>query len=101
PLGARILSLAGLMLLTASVSAAEPGEWKSLFNGKNLEGWDTYLGPPHESVTGLDLKKNEKGQYIEPVGVNTDPKNVYTVVEIDGAPAIKITGEIWGALTSQ
>lgn len=101
PLGARLLSLTCLLLWSGFAQAAEPGQWQSLFNGKNLEGWDTYLGPPHPSVTGLDLKKNDQGQYTEPVGVNKDPKQVYTVVEIDGAPAIRITGEIFGAITSQ
>ena len=29
--------------------------WTSLFNGKDLAGWDTWLGIPHASVSGLDL----------------------------------------------
>jgi hypothetical protein len=89
------------LILAASALAAEPGEWRPLFNGKNLDGWDTYLGPPHASVTGLKLAKNEKGAYTEPVGLNNDPTGVYTVVEEDGKPAIRISGQIWGAITSK
>jgi hypothetical protein len=37
----------------------------------------------------------------EPVGLNTDPLKVYSVVTMDGEPAIKITGQIFGALTSK
>jgi hypothetical protein len=58
-----------------------------LFNGKNLDGWDTWLGRP--------LGKKEV------VGLNQDPKQVYTVVEADGHPAIRISGEIFGAITTQ
>lgn len=63
------------------------GDWTSLFNGKNLDGWDTWLGKPFMGK--------------EPVGLNKDPNKVYTVVEVDGQPAIRISGEIFGALTSQ
>jgi hypothetical protein len=60
--------------------------WIPLFNGKDLNGWDTWLGRPH----------GEK----EIVGLNKDPRKVYTVVDEDGKPAIRISGEIFGALTS-
>jgi hypothetical protein len=75
---------AGAMLLTAG---EDRGKWLSLFNGKDLSQWDTWLGNPHKGKT--------------PVGLNTDPNNVYTVVKEDGQPAIRISGETFGALTSK
>jgi hypothetical protein len=33
------------------------------------------------------------------VGLNKDPRRVYTVAEVDGKPAIRISGEVFGALT--
>jgi hypothetical protein len=94
---------AGLVALTvhAEDKPAAGGEWASLFNGKDLSGWDAWLGRPHAGVTGLDLKKNDKGEYTDSVGLNKDPKKVYTVTMVDGAPAIRISGEIFGALTTQ
>jgi hypothetical protein len=89
-----------LLLSAAPIIAQEPKDWRPLFNGKNLDGWDTYLGPPGPTVTGLNLKKNAQGAYTEPVGLNNDPKQVFTIVEQDGAPAIRISGEIFGAITS-
>jgi hypothetical protein len=62
-------------------------DWKPLFNGKDLAGWDTWLGRPNK----------EK----DVVGLNKDPKHVYTVVNVDGKPAIRISGEIFGAITTQ
>src|ERR1043165_5943132 len=86
---ARICQAIALILSTMLVPAADGGDkdWISLFNGKDLTGWDTWLGRPN----------GEK----EAVGLNKDPKNVYTVVEVDGKPAIRISGEIFGAITSQ
>jgi hypothetical protein len=89
-LALMLAALAGLQSKTTRADApASPGKeaWTSLFNGKNLEGWDTWLGKPHQAK--------------EVVGLNKDPKGVYSVVTIDGKPAIRITGEIFGALTSK
>ena len=72
---------------TPALQADHAADWISLFNGKDLEGWDVWLGRP----------KGEK----ESVGLNKDLKKVFTVVELDGKPAIRISGEIPGALTSQ
>lgn len=96
----RILLAIGCLLTAGLTLAGEPDEWQPLFNGKNLEGWDTYLGPPPASVVGLNLEKNAKGAYVQPVGLNNDPTKVYTVVEEDGAPAMRISGEIFGAITT-
>ncbi|HXG09240.1 MAG TPA: DUF1080 domain-containing protein [Gemmataceae bacterium] len=91
----------GLALPPAPTDGAQADGWRPLFNGADLTGWDTWLSRPHRSVEGLPLKKNDKGDYLEPVGLNKDPKKVYTVVQEDGKPAIRISGEIFGALTSQ
>src|SRR5262249_17624171 len=85
-----MLVLAGMARLGHAPAAQEKkDEWKPLFNGKDLSGWDTWLGRPH----------GEK----EIVGLNKDPRKVYTVVRPEGekSPCIRISGEIFGALTSQ
>ena len=94
-----------LLLASASVAAEKPRVpadegWRPLFDGRDLAGWDTWLGIPHASVQGLDRPRNAEGKYTEPLGLNVDPKHVFTVVIVDGAPAIRISGEIFGALTS-
>jgi len=67
-------------------------EWDLLFNGKNLDGWDTYIGP--------DL--NDSGKFISalPIGLNNDPRHVFTVVKADGENLIRISGENWGAIST-
>jgi 3-keto-disaccharide hydrolase len=93
--------LAIVLLCVPAIAADEKSEWRVLWNSKDLTGWDAWLAVPHRSTEGLELKKDAKGDYTEPVGLNKDPTKVYTVVQADGAPAIRITGEIFGALTSQ
>jgi hypothetical protein len=91
---------------TALVPVAPRLAWaatggKSLFNGKSLAAWDTWLGVPHKTVVDLDHPRNEQGEYAGVIGLNKDPKQVFSVVALDGEPAIRISGEIFGALTSK
>ena len=81
--------------------SSEEKDWEKLFNGDNLSGWDKYLGVPHKELDISGMSRNEDGEYTERVGWNNDQYDVFTVVEEDGNPAIRISGYIWGALTSQ
>ena len=72
-----------------------------LFNGRDLSGWDTFLGKPHESTDVPGLARRADGTYAEVVGLNRDPRNVFSVVQIDGEPAIRISGEVYGALITR
>ena len=77
---ALVLQFGGAPLKAADQNDAA-SDWKPLFNSKDLTGWDKYLGPPGGSST--------------PLGLNNDPQGVFTVVEVDGTPAIRISGEIF------
>jgi hypothetical protein len=81
------------------ISRQEP--WTPLWNGRDLAGWDTYLGRPGRSSDVPGLAKDASGAYTEPVGVNRDPRRVFSVVSTDGAPAIRISGEIYGGLITR
>jgi hypothetical protein len=96
----RIAAFAICLLIVRGAAADEAAAWRPLFNGKNFAGWETFLSTPRTTIPGLSLKTNAKGKYLEPVGVDNDPTGVYSVVEEDGAPAIRISGQIFGALTS-
>lgn len=88
------------LFVAVGLSAAEPA-WRPLFNGRDLTGWDTYLGKPNAASTVPDLKRDEKGAYLEAIGVNRDPLNNFTVVSADGRPAIRISGEGFGMMTTK
>lgn len=82
--------LACLILTGFSPSGYQKEKWEPLFNGKDLSGWDTYLGPRFDS-TGKRI--------IEPpMGLNHDPSQVFSVVKEKGEKVIRISGESYGAL---
>jgi len=74
-------------------TTGEPGHWKQLFNGKDLSGWDTYIGP--------DLDDSGKPITGTPVGLNNDPRHVFTIVDENGENIIRISGENWGAISTK
>ena len=94
----------GLLALPLSTQLAPPPRldagWTSLFTGRDLTGWETFLGKPHASVD-LPGPRDAKGEHVNRVGVDTDPRAVFAVVTADGRPAIRISGEIYGALTTR
>lgn len=72
-------------LVLNSCNLQEP--YQPLFNGEDLTGWDTWVGPTEE---GLD-----------PIGLNKDPLNLFSVIEEDGEKLIRISGEINASLATQ
>jgi hypothetical protein len=72
--------MAMMVWLVASPAGDEPETgWVSLFNGRDLSGWEVFV---------------ENGQ------LGHDPDSVFSVIEIDGGPAIRATGQKNGTLTS-
>lgn len=62
----------------------------ALFNGKDLSGWNSYLGPPTDDA----------GKKISdiPTGLNNDPEHVFTVVDMKGEKVIRISGQQRGCI---
>jgi Domain of Unknown Function (DUF1080) len=89
------------LLLTAPGARAQEG-WKSLWNGSNLDEWTTWMRQPEPTSEVPGLKREPGGKYLEPIGSGRDPLNVFTVVpNVDGRPAIRISGEVFGELRSK
>jgi Domain of Unknown Function (DUF1080) len=82
-------------LVHCSFGTTAPGGFKekSLFNGNDLRGWDTYVGPAYDTI--------EKKFSGLPVGLNTDPDRVFSVIKEDGKAAIRISGEKFGGISTQ
>jgi len=66
--------------------------WENLLNGKDLQGWDTYLGPKYnpeeDKMNGLEF------------GLNNDPENVFSIVEEGGQTALRISGSNFGGIST-
>ncbi|HEY8929285.1 MAG TPA: DUF1080 domain-containing protein [Mucilaginibacter sp.] len=83
-----------LLLCVTAFGFIIPKEgWTPLFNGKDLTGWDTYLGP--------DLDDNGKPVTDKPLGLNNDPRKVFTIVNENGENIIRVSGENWGAIITK
>jgi len=69
-------------------------------NGKNLSGWETYISKPDKSWDVPGLKRDTNGVYLEPIGKNRDPLKVFTVETVDGRPALHVSGQGFGTVTT-
>ena len=87
-----ILPLLLCVILFGFKTIEKNGHWKQLFNGKDLTGWDTYIGP--------DLDDKGKPVTGKPLGLNNDPRHVFTIVKENGENIIHISGENWGAIST-
>jgi hypothetical protein len=92
----HLLSFASVILLMQcsgyKASEEKSAEWKSLLSEKDLSGWDTYIGPSFDTIQG-------NRDSIAP-GLNNDPLKVFTLVTEDSRPALRISGERFGGIST-
>lgn len=101
------------LLAWSGLAAGEPGaadtpplatltaQWTAMLDEK-LTQWEIFMGVPQPSVTGLPPGTHQaKGNQGAPLGLNNDPKQVFTVRMVEGEPVLHITGEIFGCVSSR
>src|SRR4051812_26254191 len=95
----RIRIFVLLSLLAAGFTSRAEPEWTSLWNARNLDGWTTWMREPAPTSDVPGLKRDADGKYAEPLGSGRDPLKVFSVVnDVDGRPAIRVSGEVFGEL---
>ncbi len=89
-----LLICASLCVFASAVaqSSQKSDSWQSLFNGKDLSGWETYLDRPYA--------KDNQNDKTPPLGLNNDPNHVFSVVSVDGQSALRISGETFGGINT-
>ncbi|MES2694229.1 MAG: DUF1080 domain-containing protein [Verrucomicrobiota bacterium] len=95
----RLIAPVALAFFTSAAAFAAE-EWKPIWNGKNLEEWTVWLKHPEPTSNVPGLAKNAAGKYTEPLGAR-DPLKVFSVVEHEGKPVIRVSGEVFGELRSR
>jgi len=96
----RFAQCALFALFALHLQAADE-DWRPLLNGKDLTGWTTWLGKPHPSTEVPGLPRNEQGEYLAPLGTDKDPLQVFSLVNLDGRPALRSSGQIFGYISTQ
>lgn len=96
-----LLRLCTVVLLATLTLHADDG-WTRLWNGRTLDGWTTWMRRPEPTSQVPGLSRDAEGRYTEPIGSGRDPLKVFTVADnVDGRPAIRISGEVFGELRSK
>jgi hypothetical protein len=88
-----IAGLLGCIALGFTKPFHPKNDWIQLFNGKDLSGWDTYLGP---LLDDAGKKISDK-----PVGLNNDPNHVFSIVNDGAEKVIRISGQEWGGISTK
>lgn len=76
--------------------------WVSLLGDTPDPNWEVFIGAPHATVKDLEgVDPKSDGKNSQALGVNNDPKQVFSFEKENGEPLLHISGEIYGALTSK
>jgi hypothetical protein len=93
-----VLFIIGIVVSSCQTNSKKENseeKWTSIWNGTDLSGWHTYLGPPNETYT------DSLGNAIPPFGVDNDPMGIITVAETEEGNAIRISGQCWGMIYTE
>jgi hypothetical protein len=90
----QTLSIGIILIIISFFSCSKKSDQSvELFNGKDLTGWDVYIGPLYDTA-----KKDFNSSNVP--GLNNDPHKVFSVVEMDGKNAIRVSGEDFGGIST-
>jgi Domain of Unknown Function (DUF1080) len=87
----RLFFASSILFILANCSPSPSENWEVLFDGSSLDGWDTYLG----------VRRIEGDTTITaPLGLNVDT-SVFKIVRQDGVNVLRVSGEIWGGISTK
>jgi hypothetical protein len=93
------LTLLLALLLSANVPAADKaGDWKPLLDA-NLSQFDVYLSYRGDQI--MSVLKGTAPAGLAPVGLNPPNQTIFSVIEIDRKPVLRISGEVYGCATTK
>jgi hypothetical protein len=91
-----------VLILTILIICSFKNEprWTNLLD-KKLSHWDNYLSFRLPVGYNGDIPKDKDGKPTNPVGFNKSGYDVFTVIEENNEPILRISGEIYGCLISK
>ncbi len=75
------------LLLTLAILVSTSFAQKKIFNGKNLKGWEIFIGTP---IKGFEELKEK-----------ATPESTYSVVELGGQKVIRISGDVNASIATK
>ena len=92
------IAIALLLLPLTTIAANKSGEWKPLLDA-NFSQFDVYLSYRGDQI--MSVLQGKAPADLEPVGLNPPGQTVFTMIEQDGKPVLRISGEIYGCATTR
>jgi thiol-disulfide isomerase/thioredoxin len=77
---------------------AKAGAWEPLLDA-GLSKFDVYLSYRGDQI--MSVVRGTAPATLKPVGLNPPKQNVFSTVQLDGKPALRITGEYYGCLVTK
>ncbi len=83
----------------------ENNQWRDLLD-PSLSQWDVWMGVPHKTVklpesSDFEVDPESDGMRGKPLGLNNDPLKVFSAAEENGEVILKISGQIYGGITTK
>ena len=97
-----ILGILGCAVASGQTSKtdANDGEWRSLLD-QDLSRWEVFTGVPHTTVDIDWDGKSDDGISGKPLGLGRNERGIFTVITAEGKPMLRVSGEIYAALTTK
>lgn len=93
------LALAAFALFSVTATASDnAGDWKPLLDAK-FSQFDVYLSYRGDQI--MSVLQGKAPADLKPVGLNPPGQNVFTMIELDGKPVLRISGEFYGCATTK
>jgi hypothetical protein len=71
--------------------------WINLLDN-NLSKWEMYLSYKHQNGYSGKIPTDANGNEIPPIGYNKNVNNMFTVIQENKEPVLKVTGEYYGCV---
>ncbi len=89
-----------LLMLFFLSSFEKENSWIDLLD-KDLSQWENYLSYRYPEGYEGEIPKDAQGNDLKPIGLNKDEFGVFSVVEENGKPVLRISGEIYGCVATK
>jgi len=91
---------ASLAFYSGNAQKTKKEDWLNLIDN-NLSYWNIWMGAPHSSTKIDSYEKFDDVRIGKPIGLNKDPKKVFSVIKENNELLLKITGEIFAGLVTK